>query len=85
MFILYQIIAPLQDVFSNTNQGKRRKQWFVYVLFSIIVPFTSSISSNILRSLNTCLGLISLLIKGFIPLWQVLLYHGSGYGKLCGA
>jgi hypothetical protein len=37
--------------------GRRRSRWFVYTLLAFIVPFTSSISSNILRSLNTLFGL----------------------------
>ena len=57
MFILRNILTPLQNEFSTTPLGRQRSRWFVYALLAFIVPFTSSISSNILRSLNTLFGL----------------------------
>ena len=57
MFILRNILTPLQNEFSTTTLGRQRSRWFVYVLLAFIVPFTNSISSNILRSLNTLFGL----------------------------
>ena len=56
MFILRNILAPLQSELSTTLLGRQRSRWFVYILTAFIVPFTSSISSNILRSLNTLFG-----------------------------
>ncbi len=57
MFILRDLLLPLQEEFSNTTQGQKRKVWFVYALLSVVVPFTSSISSNLLRTLQTLFGL----------------------------
>ena len=57
MFILRDILKPLQNEYSSTRLGRQRSQWFVYALLAFIVPFTSSISSNILRSLNTLFGI----------------------------
>jgi len=57
MFILRDIFTPLQNEYSSTSLGRQRSQWFVYTLLAFIVPFTSSISSNILRSLNTLFGI----------------------------
>jgi len=57
MFILRDILTPLQKDFSSTSLGRQRSRWFVYALLAFIVPFTSSISSNILRSLNTLFGI----------------------------
>ncbi len=57
MFILHDILRPLQKDFSSTNLGRERSRWFVYALLAFIVPFTSSISSNILRCINTLFGL----------------------------
>jgi len=57
MFILHDLLLPLQAQFSNTAQGQRRKVWFVYTLLAVIVPFTSSITSNLLRALQTLFGL----------------------------
>jgi hypothetical protein len=57
MFILHDILRPLQNDFSSTCLGRARSRWFVYALLAFIVPFTSSISSNILRCINTLFGL----------------------------
>ena len=57
MFILSDLLTPLQEEFSNTKQGQKRKVWFAYTLLAVVVPFTSSITSNLLRSLQTLFGL----------------------------
>lgn len=57
MFILRDILTPLQDDFTSTPIGKQRSQWFVYTLMAFIVPFTSSMSSNVLRCLESLFGL----------------------------
>ncbi len=57
MFILNDIFTPLQNAFSSTNLGSERRQWFTYTILAFIIPFTSSISSNIFRCINTLFGL----------------------------
>ena len=57
MFILRDLIEPLQAEFSDTAQGQKRKVWFAYTLLAVVVPFTSSITSNLLRALQTLFGL----------------------------
>jgi len=57
MFILRDLLTPLQEQFSTTQQGQKRKVWFVYTLLVIITPFTSSMTSNLLRALNTLFGM----------------------------
>jgi len=57
MFILRDITQPLQAHFSDTRLGQRRASLFVYTLLSIIIPFTSSITSNCLRCLVTLFGI----------------------------
>ena len=57
MFILRDILRPLQNEYSSTQLGRQRSQWFVYALLAFIVPFTSSISSNVLRCMNTLFGI----------------------------
>lgn len=57
MFILRDLLPPLQAHFSNTDLGRERASLFVYTLLSIIVPFTSSMSSNLLRCLETLFGI----------------------------
>ena len=56
MFILRDLVQPLQAHFSNTDLGKERATLFVYTLLAIIVPFTSSLTSNCLRCLVTLFG-----------------------------
>lgn len=57
MFILRDILLPLQAAFSDTKLGRERAQWFTYTLLSVVVPFTSSMTSNLLRTLHTLFGL----------------------------
>lgn len=56
MTILHDILIPLQFSFSNTLLGKSRAQIFIYSLMSVIIPFTSSMTSNLFRSLVTLFG-----------------------------
>ncbi len=57
MFILRDLLTPLQQQFSTTKQGQKRAVWFVYTLLAVVVPFTSSMTSNLLRALHTLFGL----------------------------
>lgn len=57
MFILRDIFKPLQDEFSDCKLGQKRASWFAYTLLAVIIPFTSSITSNLLRSLQTLFGI----------------------------
>ena len=57
MFILNDILSPLQKAFSPTDLGRERSRWFVYSILSFITPFTTSISSNVFRCINTLFGL----------------------------
>ena len=56
MTILTDLLTPLQSCFSNTPLGRSRAQLFVYTLLSITIPFTSSMTSNLLRSLVILFG-----------------------------
>jgi hypothetical protein len=57
MFILRDLLAPLQAHFSETDLGRERAPLFAYTLLSIIVPFTSSMTSNLWRCLETLFGI----------------------------
>lgn len=57
MFILRDLLHPLQRAFSDSPLGRERAHWFVFTLLAVIVPFTSSMTSNLLRSLQTLFGL----------------------------
>jgi hypothetical protein len=57
MFIVHDILTPLQHAFSSTTLGRDRSSWFSYAVLAFIIPFTTSISSNLLRCMNTLFGL----------------------------
>ena len=57
MFILRDLLLPLQAPFSDSRLGRERAYWFVFTLLAVIVPFTSSMTSNLLRTLTTLFGL----------------------------
>jgi DDE superfamily endonuclease len=57
MFILRDLLRPLQAHFSDTDLGRERSSLFAYTLLAVIVPFTSSITSNLLRSLVALFGI----------------------------
>ncbi len=78
MFILRDLIEPLQAEFSKSAQGQERKVWFAYTLLAVLIPFTSSITSNLLRALQTLFGL------KLHPLWRAQHCCGKDYGKPCG-
>ena len=52
MFILRDLLRPLQTQFSDSRLGRVRAHWFAFTLLAIISPFTSSMTSNLLRSLT---------------------------------
>jgi hypothetical protein len=56
MFILHEILTKLKNEFALSRKGPERGTWFVYTILAILVPFTSSKTSNILRCLNTLFG-----------------------------
>ena len=57
MFILRDLLTPLQALFPASREGRQRRTWFVCTLLAIMVPFTPSRTSNLLRSLRTLFGL----------------------------
>jgi len=57
MFILCDLLQPLQAHFSETDLGRERASLLAYTLLSVIVPFTSSMTSNLLRCLEILFGI----------------------------
>lgn len=57
MFILRNILTPLQQEFGDSRIGLERGTWFIYTLLGIITHFTSSRTSNLIRCLQTLFGL----------------------------
>ena len=69
MFILRDLLPPLQTAFSPTPLGRERAQWFLSTLLAVVEPFTSSMTSNISSPLLTTLFGLSLVDDGSIPSW----------------
>ena len=53
MFVLRNILTPLQNEFGDSRIGLERGVWFIYTLLAIITHFTSSRTSNLIRCLQT--------------------------------
>lgn len=56
MHILQSLLNELKKEFTWSRKGKERGSWFAYTLLAIIVPFTSSRTSNLLRALEILFG-----------------------------
>jgi len=56
MLILHSLLSELKDEFFQSKKGKERGPWFIHTLVAIILPFTSSKTSNLLRALGTLFG-----------------------------
>jgi len=65
MLILHDILGKLKDQFSGSRKADERGIWFVYTIVAIIIPFTSSKTSNILRCLNALFGFTGIVKKRF--------------------
>ncbi len=57
MFILRSILLPLQAKFSNSKLGQERAIWFTQTLLAAIIPISSSMTSNLLRTVQAIFGL----------------------------
>jgi hypothetical protein len=65
MLILHDILGKLKDQFAGSRKADERGIWFVYTIVAIIIPFTSSKTSNILRCLSTLFGFCGIGKKRF--------------------
>lgn len=65
MLILHDILGKLKNEFASSRKGNERGIWFVYTIVAILVPFTSSKTSNILRCLNSLFGFSGIRKKRF--------------------
>jgi hypothetical protein len=65
MFILHDILEKLKNEFAQSRKGDEWGIWFVYTILAIIVPFTSSKTSNLLRCLNALFGFSGIRKKRF--------------------
>ena len=56
MHILHSLLKEFKKEFDYSKKGEERGTWFLYTLLAIIIPFTSSKTSNLLRCLKTLFG-----------------------------
>ena len=56
MLILHDLLTKLKNEFEISRKPGERGIWFIYVLLAVIIPFTSSKTSNLLRCLKTLFG-----------------------------
>ena len=56
MFILHPLLKEFKEDFAHSRKGDERSIWFIYSIIAIIIPFTSSKTSNLLRCLQTLFG-----------------------------
>jgi len=47
------LLSELKEDLVHSRKGEERGAWFIYTLLAIILPFTSSRTSNLLRALKT--------------------------------
>jgi hypothetical protein len=56
MHILHSLLSNLKEEFTSSRKGEERGAWFVYTLLAIILPFTSSKTSGLVRALESVFG-----------------------------
>ena len=65
MLILHDLLKKLKNEFTPSRKAEQRGTWFVYTLLAIIIPFTSSKTSNLLRCLHTLFGIADIRRKPY--------------------
>ena len=56
MYILHSLLKEFKKDFVHSRKGDERSTWFIYSIIAVIIPFTSSKTSNLLRCLKTLFG-----------------------------
>jgi len=56
MFILHSLLKDFKKDFAHSHKGDERSTWFIYSIIAVIIPFTSSKTSNLFRCLKTLFG-----------------------------
>jgi len=65
MHILHSLFNELKKEFIWSRKGKERGILFIYTLLAIIIPFTSSRTSNLFRALETLFGFVGIRKKQY--------------------
>jgi hypothetical protein len=56
MLILHSLLNELKEEFGPSKKDAERSAWFIHTLLAIILPFTSSKTSDLLRALGALFG-----------------------------
>ena len=56
MHILHCLLKEFKKDFVHSRKGDERSTWFIYTILAVVIPFTSSKTSNLLRCLKTLFG-----------------------------
>jgi hypothetical protein len=82
MLILHSLLDELKDEFAPSGKGKERSVWFLHTLLAIILPFTSSRTSNLLRVFRTLFGFAEIGKKRYYTSsWPLRRSLGTGSGQ----
>ncbi len=65
MHILQSLLNELKKEFTWSRIGNERGSWFICTLLAIIVPFTPSRTSNLLRCLEIFFGFVGIKKKQY--------------------
>jgi hypothetical protein len=84
MIILHDIFKKLKNEFAHSRKGDERSIWYIYTIVAIIVPFTSSKTSNLLRCLKGLFGFAGIHKKRYYTFMTCPRSPGNGSGSVCG-
>ncbi len=62
---LQQLLCAYKNDFSYSRKGAERGEWFIYTLFSIILPCASARTSLVLQTLNAVFGFITMTVRRY--------------------
>lgn len=65
MLILHSLLKDFKKDFAHSRKGDERSTWFIYSIIAVIIPFTSSKTSNLLRCLQTLFGFTAISRRRF--------------------
>ena len=60
MNVMSSLLKEFYNLFDDSQKSSERVTWFIYTLIAIIIPFTSSKTSNLLRCLKSIFGFNSI-------------------------
>jgi hypothetical protein len=74
MHTLHSLLSNLKEEFASSKKGEERGAWFVYTSLAIILPFTSSKTSGLVRALESVFGFAGISQKRYyihVARWKI--------------